>query len=91
MTGKQPCNPTYISLIRHAITSVRCLFRRAEIQCNASIRVASHSLDNCLINQNSQQSPSYHSIIVTVKEGTLISTSLAPQEETAYTHKSTNF
>lgn len=34
------------------ITLARCLFRRFEIQCNASILVASHSLDNCLIRKN---------------------------------------
>lgn len=30
------------------ITSARCLFRSVDIQCSASIRVASHSLDNWL-------------------------------------------
>ena len=33
------------------VTSVRCLFKSVDIQCNASILVASCSLDSCLINQ----------------------------------------
>lgn len=37
------------------ITSERCLFKSVDIQCNASIRVASHSVDNCLNSQKNQQ------------------------------------
>ena len=33
------------------VTSVRYLFKRVDIQCKASIQVASSSLDNCLVSQ----------------------------------------
>lgn len=51
-----PCNTTGYITVRSVIknksiiTSSRCLFNKADIQCNASIRVASHSLDNWLKN-----------------------------------------
>lgn len=42
------------------ITSARCLFNRADIQCSASIRVASHSLDRCLINMEKSYISLFH-------------------------------